>query len=147
MQDLTLSTLIWLRMVRFVQHSNQVSNHHLRQYDLTVAQFEALSHILAFEPVTQSDLAEGLTISCGGVSRMLARLEKDGLIWREQDWKTKYISLTDKGRATLDEAYPAQVALQSSMFDDVLDETEKKQLHALMKKLYEHSAHKRAEND
>ncbi|MBM6589223.1 MarR family transcriptional regulator [Brevibacterium sp. RIT 803] len=143
MEDLSLSTLIWLRMVRFVQNSNQMSNTHLRRFDLTIAQFEMLSHIRAYEPVTQSDLAKGLTVTGGGVSRMVSRLEGEGLISREQDWKTKFISLTDAGRQRLEAAYPAQVAFQSALFDEALDEDEKTQLHALMKKLYEHSVTRR----
>ena len=138
MEDLSLSTLIWLRMARFVQNSNQVSNEYLRQFGITVAQFEALAHIRNFQPITQSDLAAGLTVSGGGISRMLARLEREGLIRREQEWKTKHISLTAEGRALIDRAYPVQVAQQSTMFD-VLDEDEKRQLHALMKKLYDNS--------
>ncbi|MCM1011551.1 MULTISPECIES: MarR family transcriptional regulator [unclassified Brevibacterium] len=144
MDDLTLSTLTWLRMVRFVQNSNQLSNDHLKQFDLTVGQFEALANIRAYQPITQSDLAERLTVSGGGISRMLTRLERDGLIARRQDWKTKYISLTDKGRALLEEAFPSQLALQSSMFDDALSESERIELHALMKKLYERSVARRS---
>ena len=140
---MSLSTLIWLRMVRFVQNSNQMSNTHLHRFDLTIAQFEMLSHIRAYEPVTQSDLAKGLTVTGGGVSRMVSRLEREGLISREQDWKTKFISLTDSGRQRLDEAYPAQIEFQSALFDEALDEDEKTQLHALMKKLYEHSVKRR----
>lgn len=147
MEDLSLSTLIWLRMVRFVQNSNQMSNTHLRRFDLTIAQFEMLSYIRAYEPVTQSDLAKGLTVSGGGASRMLSRLEREGLISREQDWKTKFISLTDSGRRLLKEAYPAQLDFQSELFDEVLDEEEKTQLHALMKKLYEHSVERREADD
>lgn len=143
MKDMSLSTLIWLRMVRFVQNSNQMSNTHLHRFDLTIAQFEMLSHIRAYEPVTQSDLAKGLTVTGGGVSRMVSRLEREGLLSREQDWKTKFISLTDAGRQRLDEAYPAQIEFQSALFDEALDEDEKTQLHALMKKLYEHSVARR----
>ena len=143
MEDLSLSTLIWLRMVRFVQSSNQISNDHLQRFDLTIGQFEALSHIRASEPLTQSDLATRLTVSGGGASRMVSRLEREGLISRRQDWKTKYISLTQAGRRRLEEAYPAQLDLQASLFDDVLDEEEQRQLHALMKKLYEHSTQRR----
>ena len=137
MEQLNLSTLIWLRMVRFVQNSNQLSNEHLRPYGLTLAQFEALAHIRNFQPITQSQLAEGLTVSGAGISRMLSRLEADGLIVRQQDWKTKHISLTDLGRERLEAAFPSQLAQQSSLFDEVLDEGEKRQLHALMKKLYD----------
>ncbi|WP_434591349.1 MarR family winged helix-turn-helix transcriptional regulator [Brevibacterium sp. 1718] len=145
MDDLSLSTLIWLRMARFVQNSNQLSNEHLRQFGLTVAQFEALAHIRNFEPITQSALAEGLTVSSGGISRMLARLESEGLISREQDWKTKHISLTPKGRELLERAFPSQQEQQASLFDDSLSEDEKGQLHALMKKLYD-TSRKRGEN-
>ena len=139
MEDLSLSTLIWLRMARFVQNSNQLSNEHLRQFGLTVAQFEALAHIRNFEPITQSELAEGLTVSGGGISRMLDRLEAEGLISRRQDWKTKHISLTDKGRELLERAFPSQLEQQSSLFDDALTDDEKVHLHALMKKLYDTS--------
>ena len=145
MEDLSLSTLIWLRMVRFVQNSNQLSNQHLRQFGLTVAQFEALAHIRNFEPITQSALAEGLTVSGGGISRMLARLETEDLISREQDWKTKHISLTTKGRELLERAFPSQLDQQSSLFDESLNEDEKVQLHALMKKLYD-TSRERGEN-
>lgn len=143
MEKLSLSTLTWLRMVRFVQNSNQLSNDHLRQFGLTLAQFEALAHIRNFQPITQTDLARGLVVSGGGISRMLTRLEAEGLICRQQDWKTKHISLTEAGAEKLAQAYPSQLEQQSSLFDEVLEEDEKRQLHALMKKIYEHSGRRR----
>lgn len=85
MEDLSLSTLVWLRMVRFVENSNQLSNDHLRQFDLTLAQFEALAHIRNFQPITQTDLARGLTVwevaspECSPVSNPRAHLEAAGL--------------------------------------------------------------------
>lgn len=147
MEDLSLSTLVWLRMVRFVENSNQLSNDHLRQFDLTLAQFEALAHIRNFQPITQTDLARGLTVTGGGISRMLSRLEAEGLISRHQDWKTKHISLTDGGAELLERAYPSQLEQQASLFDEVLDDSEKTQLHALMKKLYEHSITRREDEE
>ena len=49
-----------------------------------------------YQPLTQSELAEKVTVTQGGISRMLARLEKEGYIVRKQDWKTKMISLTER---------------------------------------------------
>ena len=147
MEDLSLSTLIWLRMVRFVQNSNQLSHDHLRQFGLTLAQFEALAHIRNFQPITQTDLARGLTVTGGGISRMLTRLEAEGLISRQQDWKTKHISLTEEGVELLERAYPSQLEQQASLFDEVLDEDEQTELHALMKKLYENSLARRADKE
>ncbi|NDO77313.1 MarR family transcriptional regulator [Kocuria indica] len=144
MQERPLGLMIWWRMVRFVQRSNCISNAHLERSGISVAQFEALSHIRAYQPVTQTDLAAGLTISVGGVSRMLSRLETEGLIERVQDWKVKYISLTPAGEKLLSAIYPGQVALQASMFDDVLDADEQKQLYALMRKVQLNSLAKEA---
>lgn len=144
MQERPLGLMIWLRMARFVQRSNCISNEHLSRAGITVAQFEALSHIRAYQPVTQTDLASGLTLSVGGVSRMLTRLETDGLIERTPDWKLKYISLTPAGETLLRAVYPGQVALQASMFEDVLDADEQKQLYALMRKIHQNSTTKQA---
>ncbi|WP_313893467.1 MarR family transcriptional regulator [Psychrobacillus sp.] len=143
MEQNTLSSLIWLRMARFVQRSNQLSNEFLERYDMTVAQFDVLAQIHIYEPITQMDLAEKLTVSSGGISRMLTRLEKECLIVRKQDWKIKYISLTDKGRALIQDAMPEQTNFQSSLFDEVLDETEKKQLYTLMTKIQKNSLQKK----
>jgi DNA-binding MarR family transcriptional regulator len=144
MQERPLGLMIWLRMARFVQRSNHISTEYLSQAGLTVAQFEALSHVSAYQPVTQTDLAARLTVSCGGVSRMLTRLEAENLITRTPDWKINYISLTEAGAEKLRAVYPGQVELQASMFDDVLDEAEQKQLYALMRKVQKNSLKKRA---
>lgn len=142
MEHHTLSSLIWLRMVRFVERSHQLSNEFLENYDLTISQFEVLNQIRAYEPITQTDLATKLTVSCGGISRMLSRLEKENWITKKQNWKIKYISLTEQGIKKLNEVHPGQLALQSAMFDDVLDESEKKQLQVLIRKLEKHSMEK-----
>ena len=52
------------------------------------------------------ELAEKVTVTQGGISRMLTRLEKEGYIVRKQDWKTKTISLTEQGEAALERALP-----------------------------------------
>jgi len=143
-QERPLGLMIWLRMARFVQRSNHISNEYLSQSGLTVAQFEVLSHVSAYQPVTQTDLAARLTVSCGGISRMLTRLESENLITRTPEWKTNYISLTETGREKLRAVYPRQVELQASMFDDVLDEKEQKQLYALLRKVHRNSLNKQA---
>lgn len=97
MKNHTLGTLTWIRMMRFTTQSNHLSNEFLKRFDLTTAQFDVLMQIKTYAPITQSQLAEKVTVTQGGMSRMLARLEKEGLIMRKQNWKTKTISLTIKG--------------------------------------------------
>ncbi|EJQ43125.1 hypothetical protein IEE_03303 [Bacillus cereus BAG5X1-1] len=142
MRENTIGSLIWLRLIRFTNQSNQMSNEFLKRFDLTTAQFDVLMQIRIYQPLTQMELAEKVTVTQGGISRMLTRLEKEEYIVRKQDWKTKMISLTEKGQAVLERALPEQLAFQSSFFDDVLDEEEQKILYALMTKVHKYSEKK-----
>lgn len=139
MRENTIGSLIWLRLIRFTNQSNQMSNEFLKRFDLTTAQFDVLLQIRTYQPLTQMELAEKVTVTQGGISRMLTRLEKEGYIIRKQDWKTKTISFTEQGEAALERALPEQLAFQSSFFDDVLNEEEQKILYELMSKVHKHS--------
>lgn len=146
MKKNTRGSLIWLRLTRFTHQSNLLSNEFLKPYDLTSAQFDVLMQISNYEPITQSELAEKVTVTQGGISRMLSRLEKERLIVRKQDWKTKNISLTKKGRVKLEAAFEAQLAFQSSFFDECLSPDEQKQLYSLMSRVYKNSIEKKVTN-
>lgn len=143
MKNHTLGTLTWIRMMRFTTQSNQLSNEFLKRFDLTTAQFDVLIQIKTYAPITQSQLAEKVTVTQGGMSRMLARLEKEGLIERKQKWKTKTISLTAKGEQMIDAATPSQLHFQSSFFEEVLTDEEMKTLYTVMTKLEKHSREKK----
>ncbi|MFF2175637.1 MarR family winged helix-turn-helix transcriptional regulator [Lysinibacillus sp. NPDC058147] len=143
MRKHTLGSLTWIRMMRFTNQSNQLSNEFLKRFDLTTAQFDVLVQIKTYAPLTQSQLAEKVIVTQGGMSRMLARLEKEGLIERKQNWKTKTISLTAKGEQMIDAATPSQLQFQSSLFEEILTEEEMKTLNTLMSKLEKHSREKK----
>ncbi|KRF65471.1 MarR family transcriptional regulator [Bacillus sp. Soil768D1] len=142
MRNNTIGSLIWLRLMRFTNQSNQMSNEFLKRFDLTTAQFDVLMQIRIYQPLTQMELAEKVTVTQGGISRMLSRLEKEGYIVRKQDWKTKTISLSAKTEAILDQVMPEQLAFQSSFFDDVLNEEEQQILYTLMTRVHKHSQKK-----
>ena len=139
MENHTIGSLIWLRLMRFTNQSNQLSNEFLKRFNLTTAQFDVLVQIQLYEPITQRVLAEKATVTQGGMSRMVARLERDGYITRTQDWKTKTIRLTEKSTHLLAEAMPAQLAFQSSFFEGVLTKEEEKTLYELMTKVHKNS--------
>jgi DNA-binding MarR family transcriptional regulator len=57
--------------------------------------------------ITMSDLADGVAITTGGVTRLADRLQKDGLVERvscPSDRRVVYLALTDRGLATLETA-------------------------------------------
>ena len=58
MRDNTIGSLIWLRLIRFTNQSNQMSNEFLKRFDLTTAQFDVLLQISTYQRLTQMELAE-----------------------------------------------------------------------------------------
>jgi DNA-binding MarR family transcriptional regulator len=138
----TLGSLIWLRITRFTQQSNLLSNDFLKPFDITVAQFDVLNQISTYQPVTQNGLAEKVTVSEGGISRMLARLEKEGYIQRKQDWKTKWITLTAEGEKKMEEVFEHQLAFQTTLVNECLTGEEQKTLYNLMTKLQKNTENK-----
>ncbi|MGI2292809.1 MarR family winged helix-turn-helix transcriptional regulator [Paenibacillus sp. GXUN7292] len=143
MKNNTIGSLTWLRIMRFANQSNQLSNDFLSRFGLTTAQFDCLLQIQVYQPLTQTELAEKIIVTQGGISRMLARLEREGYIERTQDWKTKTIRLSDKGEAVLQRAIPEQLAFQSSFFESPLSGDEQKLLYQLITKVQKHSMKKK----
>lgn len=131
----TLGSLIWLRIARFTHQSNLLSNDFLKQFEITTAQFDVLNQVSTYQPITQSKLATKVTVSEGGISRMLTKLEQEGYIQRKQDWKTKWITLTNKGEDKMQEVFEQQLTFQTSILDGCLTEEEQKTLYKLMTKL------------
>src|SRR5699024_8335756 len=100
-----------------------------------------------FGPLTEAELAERATLTAGGISRMLRRLEKERWISRESEWEIKTISITEQGEAILQEAFQAKVAFQRSFFNDFLTKEEQKQLRALTSKVQKESERRMEEKD
>lgn len=98
MRENTIGSLIWLRLIRFTNQSNQMSNEFLKRFDLTTAQFDVLLQIRTYQPLTQMELAEKVTVTQGGISRMLTRLEKKDILYENKIGKRKQLVLQSKGK-------------------------------------------------
>ncbi|WP_338472294.1 MarR family transcriptional regulator [Niallia sp. XMNu-256] len=142
MKKNTLGSLIWLRIARFTHQSNLLSNDFLKQFEITTAQFDVLNQVSTYQPITQSHLATKVTVSEGGISRMLTRLEQDGYIQRKQEWKTKWKTLTSKGENKMNEVFEHQLFFQTSIVNESLTEEEQRTLYKLMTKLQKHTESK-----
>lgn len=142
MRKNTLGSLIWFRIARFTHQSNLLSNEFLKQFNITAAQFDVLNQISVNEPITQNDLAIKVTVSEGGISRMLTRLEKEGYIERSQEWKVKWISLTEMGKNKVNEVFEHQLYFQTALIDEALTKAEQKTLYKLITKLQKNTEEK-----
>jgi DNA-binding MarR family transcriptional regulator len=90
------------------------------------------------ERLRMSDLAQSVLLSQSGITRLVDRLEKAGLVAREQcpsDRRVLWAGLTDTGRARLLEARPTHLADVRARFLDHFDESELEQLAAFWERL------------
>ncbi|RSL33020.1 MarR family transcriptional regulator [Salibacterium salarium] len=137
-QDERLSLLLWFRLSRFYNQSLRRSNFHLKKWGLTVAQFDVLVQIGTHQPLTQKELAAKLFVTKGNMTQVLGRMEELGWIKREQEWKTKVLSLTNLGKQMYKNVVPYQEQFQASQFQG-LTKKEQKQLLDLLRKLQYHN--------
>ncbi|MFJ7936763.1 MarR family winged helix-turn-helix transcriptional regulator [Sporosarcina sp. NPDC096371] len=129
-----LGLLVWFRLSRFYNLSIRQTNQHLNQWDLSTAQFDVLVQVGLYQPITQQQLAGKLEVTKGNIAQLLKRMEALGWITRDQQWKTKYISLTEAGCRLYEEVVPQQEQFQASQFCG-LDREEQMQLLYLLKKV------------
>ena len=134
MKKIPYELVVWLRLSRLTHQVNCLSNDFLRQFDLTITQFEIMVQVATYQPITQIDLANKLTVTQGGISRLLSRMVEDELIIKKKEGKNNYIQLSPRGQKKLDDAYNKQVDYQVEMFKD-LSKEEQKTLFRLLTKV------------
>jgi DNA-binding MarR family transcriptional regulator len=123
----------WLRLMRIYQKVDRASAEHLREWKLSVAQFDVLAHVGASEGMTQQELADSLLVTKGNVCQLLDKLEGRGLISRHQEGRANRLFLTAEGQRLFDEVVPAHEAMIADRFS-VLSGEEQTQLHELLRK-------------
>jgi len=87
------------------------------------------------EGMRRIDLANELRLSPSGITRLLDRLEDQGLVGKgacKEDARVSYAILTDAGLAKLKEAAPGHIADIETQLADVLDEEEMRTLTELL---------------
>lgn len=110
------------------------SAHALREAGLTIRQFALLEALSEQEGASQSQLVDATAIDRSTLADMVARMEKSGLITRDQasnDARAKSLTLTEDGRKALDLARPA-VALADRELLDILPKNRQGSLLAIL---------------
>jgi len=128
------AVLAWLRLVRAFQKVERAGNEQMRDYGLSMAQFDVLAHVGTVEGVTQTELADSLLVTKGNVCQLLDRMECAGLLARRQEGRVNRLFLTDKGRSLFQKVVPVHEDLIAQKIG-VLEPVEQSQLLALLRKL------------
>ena len=126
--------LAWLRLAHLNGVILRAADKRLRRWDLTVAEFDILTHIGAAPGTTQHALSERLLVTEGNVTYQLGKLERRGLLERKPGGRCKHLYLTKKGEALVNEVVPEQEAWHIEQFSN-LSEDEQRQLLTLLRKL------------
>ncbi|GIF24899.1 MarR family transcriptional regulator [Paractinoplanes tereljensis] len=91
------------------------------EHRLSAVEFEVLMR-LARSPgsrLRMTDLAGQTSLSTSGVTRVVDRMDRDGLVCREacpSDRRSSYAVITEAGRARLDQVLPGHLALIQQWF-------------------------------
>lgn len=106
---------------------------------LKPGQFQVLAELRGRDPLSMnaSDLARAIVLTSGGMTPILDQLEQRGLILRQmdgQDRRARRISITEKGRSTVNRALEQQIARHRAL-NAVLTLEERETLSALLRKL------------
>lgn len=112
----------------------------LANHDLSLASYDVLVQ-LAEAPegrLRMSELAEAVLLSRSGLTRLVDRLERDGLVLRAScpsDARGTFAVLTDAGRRRLTDAAPGHLAAVRSCVTDRLEVSELGSLVTILSKL------------
>ena len=104
-----------------------------RETGLPPAWYEVLAQIYK-GPCRMGELAESLVLSRGGATRLIARMEEDGLVEREipkEDRRATYARITDKGAEAFDRATPVHMAAVEELFSRYITDEEADVLRAV----------------
>ncbi|MCO7176201.1 MarR family winged helix-turn-helix transcriptional regulator [Sporolactobacillus kofuensis] len=125
---------LWFQLSRSYHVQLKYYDQFLKEWNFTISQFELIVKVGENEHISQKELAEKMFFTKGNITQLIIKMEKEGYISREQNWKTKYIKLTDKGEAIFEQVLPKQRQFFLQQFKG-LSIKEQKQLIRLLTKL------------
>jgi DNA-binding MarR family transcriptional regulator len=118
------------RLERDLQSNRKIA---MTSYDVLVQLVEAPDNRLRM-----SELAQAVLLTRSGLTRLVDRLQREGLVARQpasDDGRGLYTVLTPKGRTALREATPVHLGGVSELFIERLTSAELEQLQHLLTKL------------
>jgi DNA-binding MarR family transcriptional regulator len=134
--------IVWRMLQRAqVQITRRLEAELLGAHDLAPAAYDVLLQ-LSEAPggrLRMNDLAERVLLSRSGLTRLIDRLQREGLVSREacaSDARGLYAVLTVAGEQRLTEATPTYLRAIRRRFLDLLDEEELRRCAAMLTKLF-----------
>ena len=131
----------WLAVIRVYEKLQKHTSDHLECYELTPAQYDVLAQLIEAPGISQQELAERLMVTKGNVCTLLDRMEKKGLVVRQNDPNDRRLHplyLTDEGTRIATEAIPAYALFVREHMSALLSSEEQAELHRLLARFEGH---------
>jgi len=128
---------LWIVLSRCYHAVRQIAESSISETGLCLSDFVALEALLHKGPLTISEIQAKVLLASGSMTAAVDRLERKGLVVRTatpSDRRAKVLELTPEGKHVVEAAFQRNAReLEAAM--TILSEAEKRQLHALLKKL------------
>jgi len=142
----SMALKLWVVFSR--AHEAIVAHLHAEAADneLTLMEFGILEVLHHKGPLLLGEVQRSLLVSSGGVTYLVDRLERKGLVERRacpEDRRARYAALTAAGEALIRELFPPHASLIESLMSE-LDPGEQVTLHRLLRRLGRSAAQRTA---
>ena len=128
---------LWLLLMRCHHAVSRIAERSIQGGGLGLTDFAVLEALLHKGPLSIGEIQSKVPLALGSMTAAVDRLEQRGLILRTpspKDRRSKILKLSPKGRSAVEAAFARHAAdLESVMA--VLDQSEKRQLRDLLKKV------------
>ncbi len=97
----------------------------LSSHGLNISKFNILmiiKHIGGYDGIQQNEISKRLLVTASNITKLLDKLEKDGLITRstkKDDRRVKLIRITDSGSKILDKIWPKYLKTNKSIMSKI----------------------------
>jgi MarR family transcriptional regulator, 2-MHQ and catechol-resistance regulon repressor len=129
--------LVVRELARAYQAFSAYSEAHVRQFELTPAQFDVIATLGNTNGLCMGELGEKTLITKGTLTGVIDRLIHKQLVCREtlsENRRSVLVQLTPEGQAVFDRVFPAHIAHLKERFDK-LDASELELLTVLLSRL------------
>ena len=135
--DTDLALKLWVVLARSFRAIEAHAAADVERHELTLAEFGVLEALYHKGPLLLGDLQRRILVSSGGVTYLVDRLEKRGLVERrpcEGDKRSRYAALTVRGESFVKRIFPEHAeAIRGAM--EGLGETEQRIAVSLLRRL------------
>lgn len=128
---------LWVVLSRAHRAIEQHATTSVARHDLTLAEFAILEVLHHKGPLLLGEVQRKILVSSGGITYLVDRLEKRGLVERRacpEDRRARYAALTPSGEELMVRVFPEHAACLERAVSGLAEE-EKRQATALLRTL------------